>query len=152
MAKIVLDTDTAPSDAKHFSLANANFDVPYETDDPVVLSNAEAHPWLRVEREVVLIEGTFRDNQVRPEDDPLSAFNSVANDPDAVRAEAERRAAEFEGRTPLAVDAGLDQDKAVTVGEGDNEVAVTLEADDTDSTDSAPKRGRRSNSTQKDND
>jgi hypothetical protein len=144
MAKIEL-SDVAPKDAKSFSLANTNFEVPYETNDPVVLSNADAHPWLVVTREEVLIEGSFRDTQVKPEDDPLSLQNSVANDPDAVRAALEGDEADV---TPLAVQSGLDQDEPETAGEGDSEVAVTLAADDTDST--KPARRRRSTSTDKD--
>lgn len=151
MANIVL-SDVAPKDASHFSLANANFDVPFETDDPIVLANAEAHPWLKVERpEVEMLSGGFREVSVKPEDDALSAQNSVANDPDAVRAEQERRAAEEGTGTPLAVEAGLDQDKPQTVGEGDNEVAVTLAADDSDDSAEKPRR-RRSTATEKDKD
>jgi hypothetical protein len=136
MAKIIL-SDEAPSDAKSFSLANANFDVPYETNDTVIVANALAHPWLTVERDESAAESTFREPSVRPEDDALSATNSIANDPEAVaRFNAEQEAA---AGTPLAVDAGLDQNKAETVGEGDTKVAVTLAADD-DAT--APPRSR----------
>lgn len=150
MAKIVL-SDTAPNEAKSFSLANANFDVPYDTTDPVVIANALAHPWLDVEfPKPFEVEGQFREPSVRPEDDALSSFNSVANDPAAVKAHFESLAEEVD-TTPLAVDAGLDQDKPVTVGEGENEVAVTLAADD--DADSAPtKRSSRSTTTKKDND
>lgn len=144
MAKIVL-SDTAPSDAKSFSLANSNFEVPHETDESLVLSNAAVHPWLNVEYEKVeAISGVFIDRSVAAKDDAMSAENSVANDPEAVRKFAEEQAVAF-GR-PLAVEAGLDQDKAKTVGKGDDKVAITLAADETPTEDAA--RARRSTSTE----
>lgn len=134
MAKIVTN-ELAPKDVKHFSLANANIEVPCETDDPVVLANASAHPWLTVEREPVPeVEGQFVDRQIKPEDDPMSYLNDDSNNPDAVRAHFEDQ--QSEDATPLAVEAGKDQNKPEVEGG----VAVTLAADDTDSTDSAPKR------------
>lgn len=139
MAKIVLN-DTAPKDAKSFALAGANFEVPYETTDAEIVSNAVAHPWLEVQfPEVESFAGSYRDTQVNPADDAFSAQNSKANDPEAVRA----ALAEEDSSTPLAVDAGLDQNKAKTVGSGDGKVAVTLAADETDSTGSQS-RSRRS--------
>ena len=131
MAKIVTN-ELAPKDAKTFSLANESFEVPFETTDPTVLANARTHPWLTVEYgEQAEVGGQFADNQVKPEDDPMSALNDRSNDPDFVR---EQQAESTEDSTPLAVDAGLDQDKAETVGEGDNQTAVTLAADDTNDT------------------
>jgi hypothetical protein len=127
MAKIVHD-EAAPSEAVHYSFAGAEFDLEgaeasFETSDPAVISNAEAHPWLRVEREEAeLVRGEYT-GFLAPEDDALSAVNSVANDPEAVRAELDRRDADFQ---PLAVEAGLDQDEEVIEGG----VSVTLAADD----------------------
>ena len=128
MAKIVLN-DVAPKDQKSFSLANANFEVPYETTDPVVLANARSHPWLEVEEDAAKgVKAQFVDRQVKPEDDAHSAINSVANDPDAVRAALEER--DDLTVVPLAVESGLDQDKRKFEGRGDDRVALTLAADE----------------------
>lgn len=132
MAQIVL-SDIAPSDAKHFSLANENFDVPYETDDSVVIGNALAHPWLDVNfPKVEVVEGDDLSTSVAPADDPLSGSHSLANDPDAVRA----ALVEANASDPVAIDAGLDQNKPVEV----DGVAVTLAADEDTDTASKPKR------------
>lgn len=55
MAKIV-HSDAAPSEVVRYSLANVEFELGgrkkfYSTDDADAISNAEAHPWLRVERD-----------------------------------------------------------------------------------------------------
>lgn len=132
MAKIVTN-ELAPKDVQSFSLANENFEAPFETNDPVVISNAAAHPWLDVEYDKeTAVAPQFVDRQVSPADDAHSAQNSVANDPKAVKAALEAR--DDLTAMPLAVDAGLKQDKAETVGEGDDKVAVTIAADETDST------------------
>lgn len=136
MAKIVTN-ELAPEGAVRFSLAAVDFEVPYETEDRTVLSNAAAHPWLSVEYpDRPESEGVFIDRQVKAEDDPLSRFNDNSNDPEAVAADRP----DYADVTPLAVDAGLDQGKAETVGEGDQQVAVTLAADDTDTTEAATYR------------
>ena len=73
MAKIV-HSDAAPSEAVHYSLANVEFELggrkkSYSTDDAGVLSNAEAHPWLRVERDAPA--DSVEEPQVAPtSDDP----------------------------------------------------------------------------------
>lgn len=129
--KIVLN-DTAPSDeALHFSLGQAEFDLggdadaAYETTDPAVLSDAETHPWLRVEREVVEVEQGQYHEALAPEDDVLSAANSIANDPEEARkAEAAKREA-FEGGG-TAIESGIDQDESVV----EADVAYTLTADE----------------------
>lgn len=132
MAKIV-HSEAAPSEAVHYSFAGVEFDLggksqAFETTDPVVLSNAEAHPWLAVERdEADLVRGEYRDT-LDPKDDVLSAVNSVANDPEAARAAS---APVVEVIAPLAVDAGKDQDKPVKTGR----VAETLAADNSDKKD-----------------
>lgn len=99
MAKIVL-SDAAPEDVGTFSLGNAEpFEAPYETHDRDVLANARAHPWLTVEAdEVEEVGGLELDTRLTPAEDHLSSLNDHSNEPDVVRAENERRLAEFEER------------------------------------------------------
>jgi hypothetical protein len=131
MAKIVLN-DAAPSDdtlAFSFAGVEEAFQAPYETDNREAISNALAHPWLEVEYDAEdVVDPDEFDTRLRPEDDALSAVNDHSNDPDAVRAEIERRRAERGDVTPLAVEPTLDQDEPVKEGP----VAVTLAADETD--------------------
>lgn len=129
MAQIVL-SDKAPDEAVTFSLGNAEpFEAPYETDDQSVIAGAEAHPWLTVEVDPEAVDKVEAPEQhVSPEDDALSAQNSVAFDPDEV-AKAREEAAEI---NPVAIDAGLDQDEVV---ESPGGVAKTLAADDADDND-----------------
>lgn len=124
MAKIVA-SDEAPKGKFRFSLANEEIEkLPYKTDDAVVLANAEAHPWLTVEREAVeeLAEQGDPFPQVKAEDDALGHLNSVANDPKAVRDALVERGAS----APVAIDAGLDQNEVVETKSG---VAETVAAD-----------------------
>lgn len=97
MAKIVL-SDKAPDDPTlRFSLGSADpFEAPYETDDPELIGNALTHPWLVVEQD-----------EVQEGDEPEDADdkNLIVTD-------------------RLAVNASLDQNDPVTVGD----VAVTLAA------------------------
>jgi hypothetical protein len=131
MAQIVLN-DTAPAEAIHFSLAQAEFDLggksdaqSYDTTDPIVLANAQAHPWLTVEAdEGVEYVSDDTSRQVAPEDDPMSAVNSVAFDLDEIRKVEDAKRAAYD--QPLAVDAGLDQGEVVMTGP----VAETLAADE----------------------
>ena len=138
MAKISL-SDQAPSgEAVTFSFAGAGFTLKgnetYESAAPAVVRAAESHPWLAVEHDKrALIRGTYRD-QIRPEDDPMSAVNDRSFDLDAIEAEEAAKAVEF--GTPVAIDAALDQDKRVVTGG----VAETLAADPTTDT---PKRGKK---------
>ena len=127
MAKIVL-SDEAPKGKLRFSLANTEIEkLPHETDDSSVLLNAESHPWLAVEYDEVkeLAEQGDPFPQVAPEDDALAAGNSKANDPDEIRKELERRKAQF-ASDPVAIEAGLDQDKVEVTASG---VAETIAAD-----------------------
>jgi hypothetical protein len=125
MAKIVL-SDKAPEGAKFFSLASDEIEVPFETNDSEILSNAGVHPWLKVERDEVEVDDFEAPARlVFPADDPA---NSLANDPEAVAEERERREVEFS--QPTAIDAGLDQGEVEFVGDEDHEVAVTLAADE----------------------
>jgi hypothetical protein len=146
-SKIVLN-DLAPSDAGTFSIANYVFETPHETTDPGLISEAHAHPWLDVEvDESQLVQADDTDHRLSREDDAHSALNSEAFDPEAI----ERDRAKTADVTPLAVQADLDQGKAETVGEGDNEVAVTLAADESEDAPKSRSR-RRSTSTDKDKD
>jgi hypothetical protein len=126
MAKIVLSDDAPKGEPLRFSLANAEVEeFPHETNDAVLLANAEAHPWLAVEHpEAEELSELAGELQLSPEDDFLSAQNSVANDPEAVRAELERR--KERNSDPVALDAGLDQDDVVVTSSG---VAETVAAD-----------------------
>lgn len=130
MAKIVL-SDTAPSEAVHFVFGGAEFDLggskkkTYETDDADVLSNAEAHPWLTVQRDPVeTIQGAYVD-QIAPKDDPFAVEGQPIdpNDPDAARAAEAKKAAD--AGTLVAIEAGETQTEVVTAGP----VAETLAAD-----------------------
>lgn len=133
MAKIV-HSDAAPSEAVHYSIGGAEFDLggrnakSFETTDASVISGASVHPWLRVEYDVVEpIQGAYVE-QVPAKDDPMSAMNSIANDPDEVRkAEAAKTGAVI---SPVAIDSGEKQTEVITTGP----VAETLAADDSSKT------------------
>jgi uncharacterized phosphosugar-binding protein len=130
MPKIVL-SDDAPKGDLRFSLANAEIEkLPYETDDAVVVANAEAHPWLAVEYPEAkeLSDQSDPFPQTKPEDDVLAAENSIANDPAAVRAEIDRR---VEGVSdPVAIDAGLDQGDVIVTASGVSETVAADNATD----------------------
>lgn len=132
MAKI-LHSETAPSGTVRYSLANTEFELngrkSYETIDAAVLTDAEAHPWLRVEYpEVEVIQGAYVE-QLSPQDDAMSRFNSVANDPEEVRKAEQEKADAF---NHVALDSGLDQDDATQIVESPDSppVAETLAAAD----------------------
>lgn len=134
MAKIVL-SDDAPNEAVHFSLAQVEFDLggksdkgAFETSDPVVLADADAHPWLKVERDSSETYQPSAPAFLRPEDDVLSRVNSVAFDPEAIKA-IESGKADYEGER-TALDAGLDQDEPVEIKAGSVTIAETLAAAD----------------------
>lgn len=134
--------DNAPAEEMKVILPTATFDLSqggtYETDDRNVLADAEAHPFLTVEHPEQDAEAavTRESDSVPYADDYLAAPNSKAFDTEEVqRVESDKRE---DVSSRLAVDAGLNQSKAETVGEGDHEIAVTLAADD--STDDKPAR------------
>lgn len=118
-------SEFAPTEAKHFSLGNAEFDVAgsgYETSDPRVIADALAHPWLEVKFPEVKTVVTEYVGQVRPEDDRLSQINDHSNDPEvAAKAEADKQTSTID---PVAIDAGEDQTKIVD----DGGVAETMAA------------------------
>lgn len=140
--------ENAPAQEVKYLLANEELVLAsggtHDSDDPVLLAAADAHPWLEVEYPAIEAEDPAGYNpHVSREDDRMSSLNSKAFDAEAIEA----ASADAADVTPLAVDASLDQGKAETVGEGDNEVAVTLAADETSNDDDnadAPKRRKRS--------
>lgn len=125
MATIV-PSQEAPSEAVTYSLANETFELDaggsFETDNRAVISNANAHPWLEVEEDPALVTDAEDESDYDPSKDALSAENSIAFDPVEV-AKAREEAASSQ---PVAIEAGLDQDEPVEVGD----TAVTLAADD----------------------
>jgi hypothetical protein len=136
MARIV-PSDLAPADTVHYTFAGVEFDLGgsgkgsskfYETLDRAALSNASAHPWLDVQYdEAEAVPVVFANNQVKPEDDPLSAVGPNANAPFDPAEIAKVEEAKAQGATtPVAIDAGLDQTTEVSEGE----VAETVAADD----------------------
>ena len=129
MAKIV-HSSLAPSEKVTYSLGGTSFEInggnktaAYETDDPQVVADARAHPWLDVvvpKAEQVEAPPAHR---LAPEDDILSAKHpdaKLAFDADAAKAALVEQLAV----APVAIDAGLDQDTKVVSGE----VAETLAA------------------------
>lgn len=139
MAKIT-HSDLAPDEVVHYDLAGVEFELggsgkgSYETTDRTVIASAEVHPWLSVEYpKVDLIQGQVRNTLAdHPELDPLSGVGpnaGIAYDAEEIR-KVEEAKAEMR-KTPLAIDANLDQGEAVTVGEeGGTPVDVTLAADE----------------------
>ena len=65
MAKIT-HSELAPAEKIVYTLANEQFELTakgtYETDDPTVIGNAEAHPWLSVEYDAVAPEEVADDD------------------------------------------------------------------------------------------
>lgn len=131
MAQILL-SDFAPTEAKHFSLANAEFDITgtgYETTDPKVIADAIAHPWLDVKFPEVKTIVTDYVGQVRPEDDRLSQMNDNSNDPEvAAKAEADKGSSTID---PVAIDAGEDQKKIIDEGGVAETMAAAAASDET---------------------
>jgi len=69
MAKITA-SELHPAETVIHTLANEQFKLTakgtYETDDALVISNAEAHPWLAVEYDAVEPEEADADTDVKP--------------------------------------------------------------------------------------
>lgn len=121
MPKIVL-SDKAPKSAKRltFSVAGAEpFEAPFETDSPIALANAAAHPWLEVEYDEAAVVDP---PSYKPDVDPTKDRQSIQFAGKVKEVPAEDDVDD----TPLAVEAGLDQNKEVTEGD----VALTVAADD----------------------
>jgi hypothetical protein len=123
MAKIVL-SDIAPEGHTKFTLGADEVEAPFETNDPVLISNARSHPWLLVEDEEGAAQPPSYVNTLSPSEDSLSAVNSIANDPDEVRKALEERGLTAVART--AIDANLDQNEVVEL----NGVALTVAAEE----------------------
>jgi len=124
----ITTNDYAPDEKAKYILPLETFDLgpgdSFETTNRNTISNAEAHPWLAVEYPEYdeLSEGGRESKSVAPEDDVLSAENSLAFDPDQVR----KDNAESQVTAPTAIEAGLDQGESVEV----KDIAVTLTAAD----------------------
>ena len=117
MAKLV-PSDIAPEDFKVFSTAQITEELPYETDDPVVIDNALIHPWVDVDYGDVAVEAPpSTSTTLPPEEDVLSRINSKAD-------KAPADGVPTHEIDPVAIDAGLDQHESVSVGT----VAVTTAA------------------------
>jgi len=69
MAKIS-PSELHPAETIVHTLANEQFKLTakgtYETDDPIVISNAEVHPWLNVEYDAVEPDEVDADTDVKP--------------------------------------------------------------------------------------
>jgi hypothetical protein len=130
MAKIVPST-LAPSKQFRITFASASFALDgakksaYETDDPAVIAEARAHPWLEVQTaKSDLVTGEVK-TWIDPKTDPLSAQHPDARkalDPKAAR----EALAKGLAVPHVAINAGLDQDEVVTSGP----VAETVAAAD----------------------
>lgn len=129
MARIV-SSGAAPNEAVRYSFAGAEFELDgknasFESDDPAVLGNAEAHPWLKVERDPdEVVQGEYRDF-LDPRDDALSSVNSVANDPKAAR---EALPSASNVIAPTAIQSGRDQGKKVEIAGVAETVAASAAA------------------------
>jgi hypothetical protein len=92
MAKIT-HSELAPAEKVVYTLANEQFELTakgtYESDDPIVLSNAEAHPWLSVEYP-----------EVAPEDVADADVHVVGL---AVEAGQDQKKVLFEDKTPVTL-------------------------------------------------
>jgi hypothetical protein len=136
MAKIVL-SDTAPKGHKRFTLGAEEVEVPFETNDTDILSNASVHPWLVVEGPEGADAPPSYVTTLPRDADALSAINSIANDPKEVEKALKAREAAAVAR--VAIDADLDQKKKVETGG----VAETVAAADaqTPTTEPRPTEG-----------
>jgi hypothetical protein len=119
MAKIVR-SDSAPEDAKILTTAQDSYEVPFETDDPVVIDNVRVHPWFDVEADLEPVVAPPSTATTLPaEEDAFSRINSKA-DKVGIDGPPTHKIA------PVALDAELDQKEPKTVGT----VAVTTAAAD----------------------
>jgi hypothetical protein len=124
--------DNAPAEAAKYIFPLETFELApggeFQTEDRNTLAAAESHPWLEVEYPTFEELSKERDRKSVPyEEDVLAAPNSVAFDEEAVMEALRNSVSADENRT--AIEAGLDQDKAVEVAD----VAVTLAADEAQS-------------------
>lgn len=123
MARIT-KSDAAPADAKHFSLANVEFDLSgsaaYETDDSTVIANARSNPFLKVEEDTVApAQQVAEVDPLDPHRNPSADHLSTLASPSAVKAAEANESAIREA-------AGLNDSFAVS--DGAPTIAETLEA------------------------
>lgn len=90
MARIT-KSDTAPSEAKHFSLAQAEFDLAsasstYETNDRNIIAAADAHPWLDVETDPAPADAAAEPDPLDPHDNPAADHLSISASESAIEA------------------------------------------------------------------
>lgn len=133
MAKVTL-SELAPDELVRFYGWQVEFELggsgksSLDTDDRTVIAYAEQHPWLSVEYPKGAQQSYALDTLAEhPERDALSGVGPNAGvpfDPEEIRKVEE---AKVEERPRVALDAGLDQGKDITVGQ---DVAVTLAADE----------------------
>lgn len=134
----IKSSDLAPSEAVHYTLANAEFDLggsgkkTFDTTDADVIANALSHPWLIVEfPKADLSAGVYVD-QVDPKHDPLSArFEGKIED-----AERPDSAGETTPIHPVAIDAGEDQGEVVQSGRVAETLAAAAKQEPVQTTDS----------------
>lgn len=82
MARIT-KSETAPAEAKHFSLAQVEFDLAgasstYETDDRNTIAAAVTHPWLDVEFDTAPTDVVAEADPLDPHDNPAADHLSVS--------------------------------------------------------------------------
>lgn len=140
MAKIV-PSPLAPSEPFRVTTASGSVELDgskktsaYETDDIALMGEARVHPWLEVQTPKADVVTAAPAVRLDPTKDPLSAQYpdaKLAFDAEAAR-QAQPESVEVD---PIAVDAGLDQDKEVKTGE----VAETLAAADRAASDKTSK-------------
>lgn len=127
---VIVPSKLHPAEEVFHSLPGGEFslapDGSYETDDPALIENAYASPWLDVKPDEA-VEYVYDDSERRldPRKDVLAAAHgSEAFNPEAIKA------VEDEKRAPwlasVAVESGLDQEKK-TVEAG---IAQTIAAQD----------------------
>lgn len=136
MANVVL-SDLAPNEKVRFLLAGEEIELggnakkSFETDNPEVIANATVHPWLNVEAVSADVIVRYRPGTVDPKQDPLSAEGPNARLPFDEKAVAEFEDSKVQDFNPVAIEAGVDQDKSVSEGG----IAETLPAaEDVDET------------------
>lgn len=128
MASRIVASDKCPEGVVEFSLGPDTITVPHETSKAELLSNASVHPWLKVEADAKAVNPPSMLSRLAPEDDAMSAVNSIANDPKAVAAEHKRRFGDVEGGIGVSIDANLNQNAQHFEGTGDQKVAKTIAA------------------------
>lgn len=95
MAKISLNSNAPKDEAVHLTFGAIDFDLKdssavYETDDPTLISNAAAHPWLTVKVELPAEEAQQERDLSDPQNNPSIDHLAAEASPEAIaKAEAE---------------------------------------------------------------